>query len=105
MPHSPFGRDKSNLFKLASMIMTKPLADCSRGGTSCAGAGPAQETRELIEKRENNKVVMEFEQNLPQKKNPGGGNSIIQDDDQIRDKVVKGDGVDDGVNGEFAKGR
>lgn len=25
VPHSPFGRDKSNLFKLASMIMKKPL--------------------------------------------------------------------------------
>lgn len=24
MPRSPFGKDKSNLFKLASMIMIKP---------------------------------------------------------------------------------
>ena len=37
VPHSPFGRDKSNLFKLASMIMKKPLMDCSLGGPSCAG--------------------------------------------------------------------
>ena len=36
VPHSPFGRDKSNLFKLASMIMKKPIADCSRGGPSCS---------------------------------------------------------------------
>ena len=28
VPRSPFGRDKSNLFKLASMIMKKPLAMC-----------------------------------------------------------------------------
>ena len=33
VPKNPFGKDKSNLFKLASMIMKKPLAamlDCNK---------------------------------------------------------------------------
>ena len=75
VPHSPFGRDKSNLFKLASMIMKKPLMDCSRSGANCSNQTNGGERPDLAEKRETNKVVMEFEQK-----------NLLQEDNQIRDK-------------------
>ena len=44
------------------MIMKKPLEDCSRAAPTClGGAGGRQERKDAIEKRETNKVVMEFE--------------------------------------------
>jgi uncharacterized glyoxalase superfamily protein PhnB len=98
VPHSPFGRDKSNLFKLASMIMKKPLADCSRAGPSCNTTTNGQERRDVIEKRENNKVVMEFEQNATQKNEDG---TALADDQQIREKVIK----QEPLNGDFAEGK
>lgn len=97
VPHSPFGRDKSNLFKLASMIMKKPLMECSRGGPSCSSTAKGQERRDVIEKRENNKVVMEFEQNAAQKNE---GDPLL-DDDQIKDKVIK----EETMNGDFGESK
>lgn len=82
VPHSPFGRDKSNLFKLASMIMKKPLQDCSRAAPNCAGGASGQERQDVIEKRENNKVVMEFEQNAGQKNEA----DALLEDNQIRER-------------------
>ena len=42
--------------------MNKPLEDCSRAAPTClGGTGGRQERQDLAEKRENNKVVMEFE--------------------------------------------
>lgn len=97
VPHSPFGRDKSNLFKLASMIMKKPLMDCSRGGPSCASTANGQERRDVIEKRENNKVVMEFEQNAAQKNE---GDPLLEDD-QIKDREVK----EEPMNGDYPESK
>jgi hypothetical protein len=67
------------------MIMKKPLQDCSRAGPNCAGGASGQERQDVIEKRENNKVVMEFEQNAPEKNEA----DALLEENQIRERQVK----------------